>query len=291
MPGPDQSPRLAPDQWRVTPPDPRAADVQGVTQLLATAAAEGAAKLPMLSAAELYALCGARQVLTEHDEQQRWAALTEEGRAQLAAAATSFLLDRELLRRLEQDSSAQDGNGAAGPADGLIAAHGTQVMDLPMAPPLALIITARQCPVVVAAGTRPDGSTTGTPRMYGLGENGRPLRAVVVEMVTGRAHKLLGPLHEFVLMSPAMAGQALAAWAATPPRAGLRRQPHDRTVSVYRHQPGSGLSRDRLTVTATGPGNMTAVREPAGSATPVPVTGGRAALAALLTGMLTGEQP
>ena len=127
--------------------------------------------------------------------------------------------------------------------------------------------------------------------MYGLGEDAHPLRAVVVEMVTGRAHKLFGPLHEFVLMSPALAGQALATWAATPGRTGRRRQPHDRTVSVYRHQPGSGLSRDRLTVTATGPGNMTAVREPAGSATPVPVTGGRAALAALLTGMLTGEQP
>jgi hypothetical protein len=286
MPSPDQSPRFAPDQWGLTPPDPRAADVQGVTQLLATAATEGAAKLPMLSAAELYALCGARQVLTEQDEQQRWAGLTEEDRAQLAAAATSFLLDRELLRQPDQD-----GNGTAGPADGPTAAHGTQVMDLPMAPPLALIITARQCPVVVAAGTRPNGSTAGAPRMYGLGEDAHPLRAVVVEMVTGRAHKLFGPLHEFVLMSPALAGQALATWAATPGRTGRRRQPHDRTVSVYRNQPGPGLTCDRLTVTTTGPGNVTAVREPAGSDTPVPVSYGRAALADLVTRMLTGEQP
>jgi hypothetical protein len=88
-----------------------------------------------------------------------------------------------------------------------------------------------------------------------------------------------------------MAAEALAAWAATPPRAGLRRQPHDQTVSVYRNQPGVGLTCDRVTVTAIGPGSMTAVREPAGSATPVPVTGGRAALTALLTEMLTGEQP
>jgi hypothetical protein len=286
MPGPDQSPHLAPDQWGVTPSDPRAADVRGVTELLATATAEGAAKLPMLSAAELYALCGTSQVLSEQDEQQRWAGMTEPAHAQLTAAATSFLLDRELLRRPDQD-----GTGAAGPADGIPATPSTRVLDLPMAPPLALIITARQCPVVVAAGTRPDGSTAGTPRMYGLGEDGHPLRAVVVEMVTGRAHKLLGPLHEFVLMSPTAAGEALAAWAATPLRTGLRRQPQDRKVSVYRNQPGVGLTCDRVTVTATGRDSVTAVREPAGSDNPALVTRGRAALAALLTGMLTGEQP
>ena len=60
-----------------------------------------------------------------------------------------------------------------GTVNGIAATQGAQVMNLPTAPPLALIITARQCPVVVAAGTRPDGSTAGTtPRMYGLGEDG-----------------------------------------------------------------------------------------------------------------------
>ena len=286
MPGPYQSPQIAPDRWGVPSSDPRAADVQGVTALLATAAAEGAAKLPMLSAAELYALCGTNQVLTEQDEQQRWVDMTEAARAQLAAAATDFLLDRELLRRPDQD-----GVGTVSPVNGLTATHGPQVMDLPMAPPLALIITARQCPLVVAAGTRPDGGTAGAPRMYGLGEDGRPLRAVVVEMVTGRAHKLFGPLHEFVLMSPTMAGEAFAAWAATPLRGGLLRRPQDRTVSVYRNQSGLGLTCGRLTLTATAPGIVTAVREPADSDPPVPETYAGAALAALLTGMLTGEQP
>ena len=96
--------------------------------------------------------------------------------------------------------------------------------------------------------------------MYGLGEDGRPLRAVVVEMVTGRAHKLFGPLHEFVLMSPAAAGKALAAWAATPLRTGLRRQPQGRTVCVYRNQPGHGLTCYRVIATGTGHGSVTAAR-------------------------------
>ena len=285
MSGPGHSPRLAPDQWQARRADPRTTDVQGVTDLLAAAASEGVARLPMVSAAELYALCGTRQVLTEEDEQRRWAGMAETARAQLAAAATGFLLDRALLRHPEPGAGA-----TAGAAGGPAATRGTETTDLPMAPPLALIIAARQYPAVVAAGTRPDGSTTGAPRMYGLGEDGRPLRAVVVEMVTGRAHKKFGPLHEFVLMSPAAAGKALAAWAATPLRTGLRRQPQGRTVSIYRNQPGRGLTCDPVTVTATGPGSVTAARGPAGSATP-PVPCGQAELAALLTGMLTGEQP
>ena len=87
-----------------------------------------------------------------------------------------------------------------------------------------------------------------------------------------------------------MAGEALAAWAATPQWAGLRRHPRDRKVSIYRNQSGLGLTCDRLTVTATGPGTVTAVREPADSDPPVPETYGGAALAALLTGMFTGGQ-
>jgi len=287
MTGRNHQPRLAPDHWGTPQADPRAADVAGVTQLLSTAAAEGAAKLPMLSAAELYTLCGTSQVLTEENEQQRWAAMTGPARAGLASAATDFLLDRGLLRR-----PAQDASGAATTPTDPRATDGSHPADLPMSPPLALIITARQYPAVVAAGTRrAGGGAAGAPRMYGLAEDGSPLRAVVVEMVTGRTHKLFGPLHEFVLMSPAAAGSALAAWARTPLRTGLRRQPQDRTVSVYRNRPGHGLTCDRLTVTGTGDGSVTAVREQPGPGIPGPVTCGQAELTALVTGMLTGEQP
>jgi hypothetical protein len=269
MPGP--SPYLAPDQWGAAAPDPRAADVQGVTQLLDSATAEGVAPLPMLSATELYALCGSRQVLTEEDEVRRWSGMSEAARAQLAAAATDFLLDRQLLRRPDHDSCGE-------------------MADLPMTPPLALITAARQYPAVVAAGTRPDGDTAGAPRLYGLGEDGRPLRAVVVEMITGRAHKLLGPLHEFVLMSPAKAGQALAAWAITPLRTGLRRQPQARAVSIYRHPPGQDLISYQFTITATRHGDLTVIREHADSDAPVSEISDQAGLTALLTGLLTEEQ-
>ncbi len=282
MPG--RSPHLAPEQWGAAPAptDPRAADVEGVTQLLATAAAEGVAQLPMLSAAELYALCGPRQVLTEDEEVRRWAGMSEADRAKLIAAATGFLLDRELLRRPD---NSHDVSGPASDRGGI------PTVDLPMAPPLALIIAARQYPAVVAAGTRPDGDTAGVPRLYGLREEGRPLRAVVVEMITGRAHNLFGPLHEFVLMSPARAGQALAAWAATPLRTGLRRQPPARTVSVYRHPPGRDLIGDQVDITTTRHGEMTVSREPAGPGALTPATSDQAGLAALLTGMLIEEQP
>jgi hypothetical protein len=135
-----------------------------------------------------------------------------------------------------------------------------------------------------------DADMAGVPRLYGLGEEGRPLRAVVVEMITGRAHHLFGPLHEFVLMSPAMAGHALAAWAATPLRTGLRRQPQARTVSVYRHPPGQDLIGGQVDIT-TRQGELTVSREPGGPGALTPATSDQAELAALLTGMLTEAQP
>ena len=87
-------------------------------------------------------------MLTEQDE-QLWAGLTEAARAQLTAVATSFLLDRELLRRPDQDGSVMPGT-----VNGIAATQSAQVMDLPMAPPLALIITARQGVARWAGGGR-----------------------------------------------------------------------------------------------------------------------------------------
>ena len=295
MAGPGRPPHVAPDQWGSPPADPRAADVAGVRELLHAAATDGAVMLPVMSAGELYTVCGTSQVLTEDGELRRWAQMTGGDRTQVIAAATYMLMDRELLRLPDQD-----GTSAAAPLAETVKAllagpAGARPPDLPMSPPLALIVAARQCPVMVAAGTRPDGVVMGSPRMYGLGEEGRPLRAVVVEMVTDQAHKLFGSLHEFVLMSPAAAGKALAAWAATPLRTRLRRQPQARAISVYRNPPGPGLTCDRLTVTAAGPGRVTLAREPAGPAAPLgpaglaPVTCGQAELTALLTGILTGE--
>ena len=110
MARPGRPPHVAPDQWGSPPADPRAADVAGVRELLHAAATDGAAMLPVMSAGELYTLCGTSQVLTEDGELRRWAQMTGAESAQVTAAATYLLIDRELLRLPDQD-----GTSAAAP--------------------------------------------------------------------------------------------------------------------------------------------------------------------------------
>src|SRR5438105_14808102 len=110
--------------------DPRAADVAEARRLIETAAVDGAAPLPVLSAAELWVLCGDHQALLEQVEGHWWAGLEEPARAELVAAVLDLLVFRGLLRTPE------DGETSSGD------------VDYQMVPALATVVAARQRPTL-----------------------------------------------------------------------------------------------------------------------------------------------
>ena len=77
--------------------DPRARDVADAERLLAEADSSGVARLPALSTAELWVLCGVDQVLATEPE-ARWWGLAAPDRERLTAGVLDYLTDRGLLR-------------------------------------------------------------------------------------------------------------------------------------------------------------------------------------------------
>jgi hypothetical protein len=199
------------------------------------------APLPALTAAELWVLCGTDQVLADEAERQWWSRKTEEQRRAMATSIADLLGERKLIRNTDPSQ------GADVPAL------------LQMAPRLAMIIAARQRPSVVALGIRADGSVNGTPRMFGLAQDGQPLRAVIGEYIGQPMPKpvgpVLGPEHKFSLLSGARAGHVLAVWASTSgTRMGVRGRisraqgGKTRVINVFRHQADRLLSPERVCV-------------------------------------------
>jgi hypothetical protein len=212
--------------------DPRAGDVAEAERLIERAAKDGIARLPVLSAAEIWVLCGDRQVLADETELDWWMSKTDDEREQYGTAMVDLLVDRGLIRRADDPASAR----------------------LPMTAELAMIVAARQLPAVVVVCTLSDGSSDNMPRMYGLAEADRPPRVLVSEVVADAKRPAFGALHHFSLVSPARAGRILALWAGTPDKAGFltrKASAGHRLIDVYRHRPGEQLSRDRIIVGAT----------------------------------------
>jgi len=272
--------------------DPRADDVAGARRLLDEAAGQGAARLPALSAAELWVLCGDRQVLADDAEARWWHGMTEAERARLARAMLDLLAERGLLRRDGTlPSPAGDGPGAGGDRPAGAA--------MPLVPEIALIVAARQAPAVVAVATGEGGSAAGAPRLFGLAEGGRPPRVVVAEVVDDKPRGPFGPLHHFSLLSAGRGGHALAAWA-TEPRAGGRprrrggKADASRVIDVYRYTEDEQLDHRRIVVRPDGSGAHEVTRQDPGAGTgpaPAPArTCGTEELAALLAGTLAGQQ-
>ena len=161
---------------------------------------------------------------------------------------------------------------------------------------LGMIVAARQNPEVVVIATEADGSVTGTPRMFGVGQAGGLPRAVVGEHVSGKVIRPFGPVHDFSLLSPDRAGHVLALWAtrtgggAGPGERAAGGQP--RIVDVYAYTGGELTSRDRVTVSGSGDGHLVTRQRRA----PTRIRGrpsrcdlGRPG--SQLTGMLALEQP
>jgi hypothetical protein len=264
--------------------DPRARDVADSERLLAEADSAGVARLPALSTAELWVLCGVDQVIAAEPEARWWAGLAAPDREKLTRGVLQFLTDRGLLRPAgEREPDAEPGLTAAGQPGRLLVSAA-----------LGMIVAARQNPEVVVIATESDGSVTGTPRMFGVGQAGGLPRAVVGEHVSGKVIRPFGPVHDFSLLSPDRAGHVLALWAtrtgggAGPGERAAGGQP--RIVDVYAYTGGELASRDRATVSGSDDGHLV-TRQPGADADPGPPfacdLGG---LAGMLTGMLALEQ-
>jgi hypothetical protein len=151
---------------------------------------------------------------------------------------------------------------------------------LAMAPELSLIVTARQRPAVLAVGTVSGDARAGTPRMYGLGgPDGRP-HAIVAEQVTSQVTDPFGPLHKFVLLSPARAAETLATWACQPGQT--------REISIYHHREGEPLTCDTAAVTYDA-GTQTVTRRRSGVPPGQPAQYDHVGLVRLAAAMLNGE--
>ena len=272
--------------------DPRAGDVADAERLLAEAETSGVARLPALSTAELWVLCGVDQVLATEPEARWWAGLAEPDRERLTAGVLDYLTDRGLLRPAgerelagEREPAGEPGPAAAGQPGRLLVSAA-----------LGMIVAARQNPEVVVIATEFDGSVAGTPRMFGVGQAGALPRAVVGEYVSGKVIRPFGPVHDFSLLSPARAGHVLALWAtrtgggAGPGERAAGGQP--RIVDVYAYSGGQLVSRDRATVSGSNDGHVVTRQQPGAGADPgPPFACDLAGLAGMLTGMLALEQP
>ncbi len=248
--------------------DPRAGDVAEAERLLAQAAGDGIARLPVLSAAELWVLCGDQQVLADVAEQTWWSSMTDAEREKYAVAMTDFLADRQLIRRPSDPASDR----------------------FPMTAELAMIVAARQFPAVVAICTQADGSADNAPRMYGLAEAGQPTKVLVCEVVQPAKEPAFGPLHHFSLVSPERAGRLLALWAAVSGQPGLwrkRTRSGERIVDVYRSQ--AELSRDRVVVSAAA-GGLAVIRQRAAGPAEPPQRASTEELGGRLTAMLRDHE-
>jgi hypothetical protein len=219
--------------------DPRAADVAETERLIAEARQEGVARLPALSAGELWVLCGDQQVLADASESQWWASMTDEQRTAYATGVMDFLADRELLRRAKSPP-ADDGHGAT-----------TAIM--PMTPALGLVVAARQYPAVVVVCSLADGSIEEAPKLYGLAGGDQTVKVLVFEYISAKVHQPFGRLHHFSLVSVQRAARSVALWSTSSSSGGLLRgrlggKSPQRIIDVYRNRSGEPLTRDRVLV-------------------------------------------
>jgi hypothetical protein len=260
--------------------DPRAADVAEAERLLAQAQSSGVVRLPALTTAELWVLCGLDQVLAAEAEALWWAGLPESYRKQLTGAVLEFLTRRGLLRPGGQRQPAATGR----PGGPLVSAA------------LGMIVAARRFPSTVVIATEADGSAAGAPRMYGAGDAGGIPQAMIGEHVSGKVIRHFGPVHYFSLLSPARAGHVLALWAARAGDENRRKRPTadrgPRSVDVYAYRHGRVTGRDRVTVSGIPDGHVMTRQRPGTDVAPGPPARCElAGLASQLTRMLALEQP
>ncbi len=87
--------------------------------------------------------------------------------------------------------------------------------------------------------------------MYGIAEDGKPVRVVVAEQISDKEIGEFGRQHNFGSFSTTQAGKAIASWARLPTlRHPLTGERPPRIVDVYRRRDDRALARERVAVSA-----------------------------------------
>jgi hypothetical protein len=212
---------------------------EAARHLIAQAQAD-AVDLVTVSALELCVLGGPKHPLFEERVARAWMQLGERRRRKVVADVTAEMVRRGLLI----NDSPQRGNTYS------------------LKPQLGIMLAARCRPssIVVTETGHPD---LRSPRFFALGDQGEPVRGVVIEepvtlpvdIAGSLPHvRKLGPLgwfYRYLLVSRARAAEVLAALTISPPRrAGAMVAP---AWNVVAHYPGSSNpGGERLTVTGDG---------------------------------------
>jgi hypothetical protein len=266
----------------MTPDTTAAAErTEAVALLIEQAGRSDFVELVTVSALELCVLGGPAHPLFEEPVARAWAQLGDRRRRKLIEWVTEGMAERGLL--------------IAGGAGFSPAGKGTAYS---LSPALGIVLAARCRPAfIVTTGTADPGLRA--PRFFALGDQARPLRAVVAEEpavlpadLAGayphvRKFGPLGRMYRHVLVCPQKAAEALAEIAISPPPQppAAGRTP-GWTVSLYRQHDGRNPIGYQLTV--NGDGTSAHLIRPGHDAT-APYDRDR--LTAVMLALLTGQAP
>lgn len=225
--------------------DPRQPDVEEARRLFDAAEHDGIVPLPELLAVDLCVLGAALQSVFDEPVWRSWLALADATRDRFVLDVLNGLAHRRLL-----DPPADQHDSA-----------------LRVRAPLGLIMAARSRPAFVAVCSVGE-VQRGAPRMYGIAEDGRGLRAVLTEQVsaeriglgTGHRERLdrvedrarsgdLNQIYKYALMSPERAVQVLASWLRPEGDRSVSGATAPRRLDLYRHRKGQPLTREQVMVT------------------------------------------
>jgi len=219
---------------------------EAARRLIDEAGDAGIVELVTVSGLELCTLGGPKHPLFEAPIAQAWERLGNRRRKKVIEWVTDGMVRRTLLTK----------NNPASPAHG----DGTYSPK----PELGIALAARCRPAFIVI-TETAVSDLRTPRFFGLGDQGEPVRGIVAEEPTALPAevagdfphvKKLGPLgwfYRYALFSPGKAAAALAAWAIAPPPQRPAIDPRSaRVVSLYRRWGGMKPEGVRLRVRGDG---------------------------------------
>lgn len=224
--------------------DLRQPDVEEVRRLLDAAERDGVVRLPELMAVDLCVLGAALQSVFDEPVWRSWLALLDSTRDKFVLDVLNGLAHRRLL---------------GPPSDEGVSA-------LRVRAPLGLIMAARSRPAFVVVCSVGE-VQRGAPRMYGIAEDDRGLRAVLAEQVsseriglgTGHRERLdgvedrarpgdLNQIYKYALMSPGQAVHVLASWLRPESNRGVPGATAPRRLDLYRHRKDQPLTREQVTV-------------------------------------------
>jgi hypothetical protein len=194
-------------------------------QLIEAAQSASFVELVTVAALELCVLGGAQQPLLEESVADAWRELSGRRRRKLVELTTAAMVERGLLTEIGTQP------------DGVTYA---------LRPALGIALAARFRPAFIVI-TETAKASLRTPRLFALGDEEVPVRAVVVEepaaLPAGSAEfagvkklGLLGRFYRYVLVSPDRAAQVLAEWAIMPPPGPGADEVAARWVSLFRHR-------------------------------------------------------